>query len=55
MTSQEIRTPITGLRWRWRWGLGVDMLQSLNGIVQGRHHLHLELEELLRGQWRRHR
>jgi hypothetical protein len=35
--------------------LGVDLLQSLNGIVQGRHHLHLELEELLRGQWWRHR
>jgi hypothetical protein len=55
MTSQEIRTPIMGLRWWWRWGLSVDMLQSLNGVVQGRHHLHLELEELLRGQWWRHR
>jgi hypothetical protein len=33
----------------------VDLLQSLNGIVQGSHHLHLELEELLRGQWWRHR
>jgi hypothetical protein len=31
------------------------MLQSLNSIVQGSHHLHLELEELLRGQWWRHR
>jgi hypothetical protein len=37
-----------------RW-LGMDLLQSLNGIVQGHHHLHLELEELLRGQWWRHR
>jgi hypothetical protein len=55
MTSQEIRTPIMGLRRRWRWGLGVDMLQSLNSIVHGSHHLHLELEELLRGQWWRHR
>jgi hypothetical protein len=55
MTSQEIRTPITGLRQWWRRWLGVDMLQSLNSIVQGRHHLHLELEELLRGQWWRHR
>jgi hypothetical protein len=55
MASQEIRTLITRLRWRWRRWLGVDMLQSLNGIVQGRHHLHLELEELLRGQWWRHR
>jgi hypothetical protein len=55
MTSQEIRTPITGLRRRRRWWLGVDMLQSLNSIVQGRHHLHLELEYLLRGQWWRYR
>jgi hypothetical protein len=55
VTSQKIRTPITGLRRRWRRWLGVDMLQSLNSIVQGRHHLHLELEELLRGQWWRHR
>jgi hypothetical protein len=55
VTSQEIRTPITGLRRRRRRWLGVDMLQGLNGIVQGRHHLHLELEELLRGQWWWHR
>jgi hypothetical protein len=55
MTSQEIRTPITGLRRRWRRWLGVNLLQSLNSIVQGSHHLHLELEELLRGQWWRHR
>jgi hypothetical protein len=55
VTSQEIRTPITRLRQRRRRWLGVDVLQSLNGIVQGRHHLHLELEELLRGQWWRHR
>jgi hypothetical protein len=55
MTSQEIRTPITGLRRRWRRWLGMDLLQSLNGVVQGRHHLHLELEELLQGQWWRHR
>jgi hypothetical protein len=33
----------------------VYVLQSLNGVVQSRHHLHLELEELLRGQWWRHR
>jgi hypothetical protein len=33
----------------------MDMLKSLNGIVQGRHHLHLELEELLRCQRWRHR
>jgi hypothetical protein len=33
----------------------MDLLQSLNGVVQGRHHLHLELEELLQGQWWRHR
>jgi hypothetical protein len=55
MTSQEIRTPVTGLRRRWRRWLSMDLLQSLNGVVQGRHHLHLELEELLRGQWWRHR
>jgi hypothetical protein len=55
MTSQEVRTPITGLRQRWRRWLSMDMLQSLNSIVQGSHHLHLELEELLRGQWWRHR
>ena len=29
--------------------------KSLNGVVQGSHHLHLELEVLLRSQWRRHR
>jgi hypothetical protein len=55
MTSQEIRTPITGLRRLWRRWLGVNLLQSLNGVVLGRHHLHLELEELLWGQWWRHR
>jgi hypothetical protein len=55
MTPQEIRSPITGLRQWWRRWLGVDLLQSLNGVVQGRHHLHLELEELLRSQWWRHR
>jgi hypothetical protein len=47
VTSQEIRTPVTGL--------SMDLLQSLNGVVQGSHHLHLELEELLQGQWWRHR
>jgi hypothetical protein len=55
VTSQEIRTPITRLRWRRRRRLGMDMLKSLNSIVQGRYHLHLGLEELLRGQWWRHR
>jgi hypothetical protein len=55
MTSQKVRTPITGLRRRWRRWLGVDVLQSLDGVVQGRHHLHLELEELLRCQWWWHR
>jgi hypothetical protein len=48
VTPQEIRTPVTGLRWRRRRRLSMDMLKSLNSIVQGRHHLHLELEELLR-------
>jgi hypothetical protein len=55
VTSQEIRTPVTGLRRRWRRWLSMDLLQGLNGVVQGRHHLHPELEELLRGQWWRHR
>jgi hypothetical protein len=55
MTSQEIRTPVTGLRRQRRRWLGMDLLQSLNGVFQGRHHLHLELEELLWGQWWRHR
>jgi hypothetical protein len=31
------------------------MLQSLNSVVQSSHHLHLELEELLRSQRWRHR
>jgi hypothetical protein len=33
----------------------VDMLQSLNSVVQSGHHLHLKLEELLRSQRWRHR
>jgi hypothetical protein len=33
----------------------MDLLQSLNSVVQGSHHLHLELEEPLWGQWWRHR
>jgi hypothetical protein len=33
----------------------VDLLQSLNSVVQSGHHLHLELEELLRSQRWRHR
>jgi hypothetical protein len=33
MISQEIRTPVTGLRRRWRRWLSMDLLQSLNGIV----------------------
>ena len=31
------------------------MLKCLNSVVQGGHHLHLELEVLLRGQGWRHR
>jgi hypothetical protein len=55
VTSQEIRTPISGLlRWR-RWRLSVDLLQSLNSVVQSGRHLYLELEELLRSQKWRHR
>jgi hypothetical protein len=33
----------------------VDLLQRLNSVVQSGHHLHLELEKLLRGQRWRHR
>jgi hypothetical protein len=33
----------------------VDLLQSLNRVVQSGHHLHLELEELLQSQRWRHR
>jgi hypothetical protein len=55
VTPQEVRTPVAGLlRWR-RWRLSVDLLQSLNSVVQSGHHLHLELEELLRSQRWRHR
>jgi hypothetical protein len=55
VTPQEIRASVAGLlRWR-RWRLSVDLLQRLNGVVQGGHHLHLELEELLQSQRWRHR
>ena len=33
----------------------MSLLKCLNSVVQGSHHLHLELEVLLRGQKRRHR
>jgi hypothetical protein len=47
--------PIVGLlRWRRR-RLSMGLLQSLNSVVQGSHHLHLELEVLLRSQRWRHR
>jgi hypothetical protein len=32
----------------------MDLLQSLNSVVQSGHHLHLELEELLRSKRWRH-
>jgi hypothetical protein len=55
VTPQKVRALVAGLlRWR-RWRLGVDLLQSLNSVVQSGHHLHLELEELLRSQRWRHR
>jgi hypothetical protein len=55
VTPQKVRAPVVGLlRWR-RWRLSVDLLQCLNSVVQGGHHLHLELEELLRSQGWRHR
>ena len=50
---QEVRAHVADLlRW-WRWRLCVSLLQCLNRSGQGRHHLHLELEELLRSQGRR--
>jgi hypothetical protein len=55
VTPQKVHAPVAGLlRWR-RWRLSVDLLQSLNSVVQSGHHLHLELEELLRRQRWRHR
>jgi hypothetical protein len=55
VTPQKVRTPVVGLlRWRRR-RLSVDLLQSLNSVVQGSHHLHLELEKLLPSQRWRHR
>jgi hypothetical protein len=55
VTPQKVCVPVAGLlRWR-RWRLSVDLLQSLNRVVQSGHHLHLELEELLRSQRWRHR
>src|SRR4029079_7262504 len=55
VTPQELSTPVARLR-RWRrWRLSVSLLKSLNSIVQGSHHLHLELEVLLRSQRWRHR
>ena len=48
VTPQKLRAPVAGLLgWRRRRRLSVDLLQCLNGIVQGVHHLHLEQEELL--------
>ena len=56
VTPQELSMPVAGLR-RWRRRrrrLSVSLLKSLNSVVQGGHHLHLELEVLLRGQRWRH-
>ena len=50
VTPQKLSTPVARLR-RWRRRrLSVSLLKSLNGVVQGSHHLHLELEVLLRSQ-----
>jgi hypothetical protein len=55
VTPQKVRTPVARLR-RWRrWWLSVNLLQSLNSVVQSGHHLHLELEKLLRSERWRHR
>jgi hypothetical protein len=55
VTPQKVRTLVAGLLWWRRWRLSVDLLQSLNSVVQSSHHLHLELEELLQSQRWRHR
>ena len=55
LTPQELGTPVAGLQWWRRRRLSVSLLKCLNGVVQGSHYLHLELEVLLRGQRRRHR
>jgi len=55
VTPQKLCTPVAGLRWWRRRRLRVSLLKCLNSIVQGGHHLHLELEVLLRGQGWRHR
>jgi hypothetical protein len=55
VTPQKVRARVVGLlQWR-RWRLSVDLLQRLDSVVQGGHHLHLELEELLWSQRWRHR
>src|SRR6185437_5821538 len=54
VTPQKLRTPVAGLRWWRRRRLSVSLLKCLNSVVQGGHHLHLELEVLLRGQGWRH-
>ena len=47
VTPQELSTPDARLR-RWRrQRLSVSLLKSLNSVVQGGHHLHLELEVLV--------
>ena len=55
VTPQKLCTPVASLRWWRRRRLRVSLLKCLNSIVQGGHHLHLELEVLLRGQGWRHR
>ena len=56
VTPQKLRAPVAGLLWwRRRRRLSMDLLLCLNSVVQGGHHLHLELEVLLRSQRRRHR
>ena len=55
VTPQKLCTPVAGLRWWRRRRLRVSLLKCLNSIVQGGHHLHLELEVLLQGQGGSHR
>ena len=55
VAPQKLRAPVAGLQWWRRRRLHVSLLQCLNSVVQGGHHLHLELEVLLRGLGWRHR
>ena len=44
VTPQKLCMPVASLRWWRRRRLRVSLLKCLNSIVQGGHHLHLELK-----------